>query len=141
MGLAAIQGHDAIVRLFFEGVDFRNEFCWDYIQSPLVLAASHGHRSIVQLLVALGTPVYKYDSKREPYPVPLRLAVKNGGDLDSIKLLTEAHNHNHEQMKYIGPYELATAAASGHMNAAQYFLDKGVDPNMFDQETGSYPIC
>jgi len=139
MQVAAIEGHDAIVRLFLKEVDFSNEYCWDYIRRPLVSAANNRHRSIVQLLVAHGAPVYKYNPKSEHYPVPLRLAVKSEGDLDSIKLLTKAFDI--EQMQYIGPYALSAAAASGNMSAAQYFLNKGVDPNLLEKGTRDYPIC
>lgn len=136
--VATIEGHDAIVRLFLEEVDFSNEYCWDYIHGPLVSAANNGHGSIVQLLVTYGAPVYKYDPEQARYPVPLGLAVEYRGDLDSIKHPTKAHNH--EQMQYIGPYAISIAAASGNMSAAQYFLDKGIDLNLFDERTRSYPI-
>lgn len=75
----------------------------------MTLAASRGHYAVAELLVT-----------------PLRVVVKCG-DMDTIKLLMEAHDD--EQFRNdVGPTALLIAAASGHTSAVLYLLDRGLDP-------------
>lgn len=94
-------------------------------QTALMLAASHGHKEICQLLIASGAKINICDKYTESALVKAgveghkgicELLIKNGAEIDSRLL--------------------SASAQEGHMDICKLLIDNGVDVNYVWQDNG-----
>lgn len=85
LSLAALSGHEAVVRLLLDNGQVDADSKDDHGQTPLLQAARNGHETVVRLL--LDTGKVDTDSKDDKGQTPLSLAVENGHEAVARLLL------------------------------------------------------
>ncbi|XP_072050968.1 transient receptor potential cation channel subfamily V member 5-like [Amphiura filiformis] len=141
-----------------------HQACWDIkkrgadgetILHLCYLNNTDNHKAIAKALLQV-YPALVYDIYEGDYyfgESALHIAITNGGDLDSVKLLVESgaeldrratgkffrprNTSTYEGQTYYGEYPLAFAASTGNMEIYDYLIEKGnhpgtVDPNAQD---------
>lgn len=145
--LAGIHGYSEITRLLYEhGVDpcsINNDWKNDMDDGnrenreeghPLSMPASHGHVSVVNLLLKYGMcPDFTTGHNEER--TSIYLAAKNG-HLDVVRMLSDARSSINAQDGN-GTTPLAFAAWNGHLDIVQFLLSRGADPNIATEHEGT----
>ncbi|KAF4765857.1 hypothetical protein HAV15_003071 [Penicillium sp. str.  len=145
--LAGIHRYSEITRLLYEhGVDpcsINNDWKNDMDDGnrenreeghPLSMPASHGHVSVVNLLLKYGMcPDFTTGHNEER--TSIYLAAKNG-HLDVVRMLSDARSSINAQDGN-GTTPLAFAAWNGHLDIVQFLLSRGADPNIATEHEGT----
>ncbi|RYP39454.1 hypothetical protein DL767_002188 [Monosporascus sp. MG133] len=137
LSLAAMNGHEAIVKLLLEAEKVDVDWKDNCHQTPLSLAAMNGHEAVVKLL--LKTEKVDADSKNIYYCrttstefsdlTPLSLAAARG-HAAVVKLLLETEKVDVDWKDRSGQTPLSLAAENGHQATIELLLAiKGVDVN------------
>ena len=117
---AAIQGHEAVVKLLLEkGAELESK---DNIngRTPLSWAAIQGHEAVVKLLLEKGAQL---ESKDDFGQTPLSWAAENGHEA-VVKLLLEK-GAQLESKDDVGRTPLSSAAENGHKAVVKLLIEKG----------------
>jgi Zn-dependent protease len=103
-------------------------------QSPLITAASLGHRDIVTALLDSGADPNLVDWVGSSLPARGRtalVAAAANGEADVAEVLLESGADVNAQT-WIGQTALMVAAINGHTEVARLLLDRGADPELED---------
>jgi ankyrin repeat protein len=95
-----------------------------YYQTPLSLAARHGHESIVKLLLSSGRQV-DADSKDSYYQTPLSWAARHGHESIVKLLLSSGRQVDADSKDSSGRTPLSFAASRGHESIVKLLLSSG----------------
>ena len=95
---------------------------------PLHLAASYGHKDVVELLIAKGARIEARDTGGA---TPLLAATRNGHK--DIVVLLLARNAQIETKDLSGYTPLLAAAENGHKEVVELLLDRGTNLNTVDK--------
>ncbi len=118
---AAIEhGHLESVKLLIEAGADVNYFREPEIKTPLHFAAQNGSPEIVKFLLSKGAEV---SAMGEFAGTPLDVASEYG-HLESVNILFEAERSTEKAES-----GMINAAAKGHLDVVNYFLEKGVNAN------------
>ena len=104
-------------------------------QTPLFLAASSGHKAVVQLLLEGGAELNKQHTKLENAPLH---KASYGGFLDVVKVLLDG-GAEPNIVNLNGNTPLHFAAWIGHNEIVQLLFERGAVPNMAN-EYGETPL-
>ncbi|CAB0041466.1 unnamed protein product [Trichogramma brassicae] len=143
---------DALARLFFKINDQMNKTVEvnvrdDLGKSPLHLALSGRHRSLVQFLLRYGADPNKPDVEGL---TPLHIICKgNRDDYNLAKMLFEISKDQYRPIQVdaremLGFTPLHEALTNGHKNLVQFLLRKGANPNLannMDELTALHVLC
>ncbi|KAJ5701244.1 Mg2+ transporter protein CorA-like/Zinc transport protein ZntB [Penicillium malachiteum] len=130
---AALSGNLPLARIFLEkDINLLNmEDFW--FQTPIMLAATNEHFSVVQFFLEKGADISKRDDDSRDV---LHIAITKG-HLETVKTIVERQVGS-DQISYLetpGPDKktpIMTAALHGHFEVFQYLVSKGADMTKLD---------
>lgn len=143
---AAVKGNaEAVQALLAKGVaadvrDNRNGPNWD--QTPLMYAAQHGHRDVVDVLLKAGADVSAKDwgfeeTTREEQPLHYAMLSGNTGVIE--RLLAAGADVN--ALNTSGNTPLNIAIERGHLEAVRFLLRRGAKLNLDPKTRHFPPLC
>jgi len=125
---AANEGCYTAVKMLLEaGVGDKNETTFGGM-TPLCIAAAHGYKGCLQLLLEAGADKDKADNNGK---TPLNIAAWKGNDM-CIKLLLDA-NANIDKVDKDDVTPLFAATMRKHIKCIKLLLDYGADPEIEDK--------
>ena len=134
---AAMNGHEAVVKLLLNRDDVTINVQNQYGETPLSLAAKNGHQAIVKLL--LNRDDIATDFRNINDQTPLSWAARTGQEA-VVKLLLNRNDVAADSQDWDGETPLILAAKNGHAAVVQLLLNRdGVAVNRQNQ-SGETPL-
>jgi hypothetical protein len=118
---AAVNGHEAVVRLLLDRADVDADSKDDYGQTPLSGAAQCGKEAVVRLLLYRAD--VDADSKDDDGETPLSRAAENGHEA-VVRLLVDRADVDADSKDNSGQTPLSWAAANGHEAVVRLISDR-----------------
>jgi ankyrin repeat protein len=135
--LAAMWGHEGVVRLLIERCDVKADSADNLRYTPLLYAAEGGHEAVVRLLLQRGD--VKINAKTHGDETPLLLAAESGHEA-VVRLLLERNDINVNARDWDGNTPLFRAAERGREAVVRLLLERSdVDINARNQD-GKTPL-